>query len=240
MHARAAESGNLEAPICTDCHGAHNVQHPAQPRSQISTTCATCHESIYEEYKDSIHGGALIQEDNPDVPVCTDCHGVHNIQDPRTAQFRVQSPDLCAGCHADKELMAKYGLDADVYDLYNLSWHGVDISVYKTRWPTLWHNSAVCTDCHGVHNIHKTTDPNSTVNPDNLLATCQKCHPDAGPNWTDAWVGHNRIDRSRTPFLYYTEIFYSYFVPLVLWGSILYVILQIIRATVDRMKRSLP
>ena len=240
MHARAAESGNLDAPICTDCHGSHNVQHPAQPRSQISTTCSACHESIYEEYKDSVHGGALIQEDNPDVPVCTDCHGVHNIQDPRTAQFRVDTPDLCAGCHADPELMAKYGLDADVYDLYNLSWHGVDISIYKTRWPTLWHNSAVCTDCHGVHNIHKTTDPNSTVNPDNLLATCQKCHPDAGPNWTDAWVGHNRIDKSLNPFLYYTEVFYSLFIPSVLWGSIIYVVLQIFRATADRVKRSLP
>lgn len=240
MHAKAAEAGNLNAPICTDCHGAHYVKPPAQPRSLISTTCGQCHDNIYQQYKTSVHGGALIQENNPDVPVCTDCHGVHNIQDPRTALFRVESPDLCAGCHANKDLMSKYGLDADVYNLYSLSWHGVDISVYKAKWPTTWHNSAVCTDCHGVHNILKTEDPASTVNPANLLATCQKCHPGAGPNWTGAWVGHNRIDLRRTPFLYYTEAFYISFTPFVLWLSIIYVGLQIIRATVDRVRRSLP
>jgi len=239
MHARAAEAGNLDAPICTDCHGAHDVTIPDKPRSHVSSTCSTCHQEIYNEYKVSIHGGALIQEDNPDVPVCTDCHGVHNIQDPRTAQFRISSPDLCASCHANQELMAKYGLTADVYNLYNLSWHGVDLSVYKARWPNTWHYSAVCTDCHGVHDILSTQDPNSSVNPDNLLATCQKCHPDAGPNWTGAWVGHNRIDPQRTPFLYYTEVFYSSFSPFVLWMSLIYVILQIFHAIVGRIRRSL-
>jgi predicted CXXCH cytochrome family protein len=240
MHAQAAQAGNLEAPICTDCHGAHDVKPPDQPRAHISETCGKCHTDILANYKESVHGGALIQEDNPDVPVCTDCHGVHNIHDPRTAQFRVETPDLCARCHADQKLMSKYGLSADVYSLYETSWHGVDISVYKANWPTIWHESAVCTDCHGVHNIRKTQDPASMVNPNNLLATCQKCHPGASPNWTSAWTGHNRISFERTPFLYYVDQFYSSFTPVVLLLSILYVLLQIIHATVERVKRSLP
>ena len=239
MHAQAANAGNLNAPICTDCHGAHDVQKPDKPRANISATCGQCHTAIFVDYKASIHGGALIQEDNPDVPVCTDCHGVHNIQDPRTSQFRVESPELCAGCHANQELMGKYGLSTDVYNLYNLSWHGVDISVYKAKWPTIWHESAVCTDCHGVHNILATDNPASTVNPANLLATCQKCHPQAGPNWTGAWTGHNRISLERTPFVFYTDAFYSIFSPVVLWGSIIYVVLQIIHSLVERVKRSL-
>ena len=240
IHAKIAEAGNLDAPICTDCHGAHDVQPAGEPRSLISTTCGKCHDQVYTEYRDSVHGKALIEEDNPDVPVCTDCHGVHNIQDPRTAQFRIESPDLCARCHADQQLMAKYGLSADVYDLYDLSWHGVDISVYKTRWPTIWHNSAVCSDCHGVHSIRAKDDPSSKVNPANLLATCQQCHPDAGPNWTAAWVGHNRIDPARTPILYSTEQFYSTFIPAVLGLSAVYVLLQLNHEIVDRVKRSLP
>jgi predicted CXXCH cytochrome family protein len=239
IHASVAQSGNLDAPICTDCHGAHDVQPAGEPRSQISTTCGECHAQILSEYKDSIHGSALLQEDNTDVPVCTDCHGVHNIQDPRTAQFRVESPDLCASCHSNQELMAKYGIQADVYGLYEVSWHGVDLSMYRAQWPTLWHNSAVCSDCHGVHNIRKTDDPASTVHPDNLLATCQECHPGAGPNWTAAWVGHNRIDPDKTPILYLTEQFYSSFIPAVLWLSVIYVLLQIFHAIVDRIRRSL-
>lgn len=240
MHAKVAESGNLNAAICTDCHGAHDVKKPDEPRALISQTCSKCHAEIVEAYKQSVHGSALIQDNNPDVPVCTDCHGVHNIQDPRTAEFRVQSPELCARCHANQELMSKYGLSADVYSIYKTSWHGVDVSVYKSRWPTIWHDSAVCTDCHGVHDIRKTTDPASKVNPKNLLSTCQKCHPDAGPNWTDAWTGHNKISLQRTPFLFYVDTFYTSFTPFVLWICIIYVVLQVIRSIVDRVRSSLP
>ncbi len=239
MHAKAAEQGNLTAPICTDCHGAHDVQKPDEPRARVSTTCGQCHTQIYAEYKESVHGGALIREDNPDVPVCTDCHGVHNIHDPRTEQFRIEEPDLCAGCHANATLMSKYNLPANVYDLYKLSWHGVDVAVYKARWPTIWHDSAVCSDCHGVHNIRKTSDPASSVSSQNLLGTCQKCHPSAGPNWVGAWTGHHEVSLSRTPFLFYTQAFYSSFTPFVLWLSIIYVVLQIIRSVVDRVRGSL-
>jgi len=238
MHAKSAEAGNLNAPICTDCHGAHDIQSPNQPRSLISETCAQCHTDIVESYKQSVHGAALMEDENTDVPVCTTCHGVHNIQDPRTSQFRVAEPELCAGCHADPELMAKYGLSADVYSIYKRSWHGVDISVYKEKWPTIWHDSAVCADCHGVHDIRATNDPASKVNHANLLSTCQKCHPSAGPNWTDAWTGHNEISLERTPFLFYVEQFYSSFAPFILWICIIYVVLQIIHSIVDRVRRN--
>lgn len=240
IHASAAEAGNLNAPICTDCHSAHEVHPAGEPRSLISTTCGQCHDQIFAEYQQSIHGSALVNEENPDVPVCTDCHGVHNIQDPRTAQFRIDTPDLCARCHADPELMSRYGLNPDVYDLYSLSWHGVDISIFRANWPTIWHNSAVCSDCHGVHAIRSKDDPASKVHPDNLLTTCQECHPGAGPNWTSAWIGHNRIDSARTPLLFYTEQFYSSFITVVLWLAVIYVALQVIHATVDRIRRSLP
>lgn len=239
IHEQVAEQGRLEAPVCTDCHGAHDVKPPAEPRARISETCGQCHTEIFEKYRSSVHGSALIDEDNPDVPVCTDCHGVHNIQDPRTAQFRVESPELCAGCHADEELMSKYGLSANVYNLYRLSWHGVDVSVYQARWPNLWHNSAVCTDCHGTHDILRTEDPDSRVNAANLLSTCQQCHPQASPNWTGAWTGHEEISLERTPFVFYTEAFYNSFTPFVLVASALYVLLQILRATVERIRRSL-
>ena len=239
MHAQAATAGNLNAPICTDCHGAHDVQPPDEPRSKISETCGQCHTDVFDTYRQSVHGAALLNEENPDVPVCTDCHGVHNIQDPRTAEFRVDEPELCAGCHSNKELMDKYGLSSDVYSLYKLSWHGVDISVYKAKWPTIWHDSAVCSDCHGIHNIRATDDPQSMVNPNNLLETCRQCHPTAGPNWTGAWTGHNAISFERTPALFYVDKFYSSFTPFVLWICVIYVVLQIIHSIVDRVRRNL-
>jgi hypothetical protein len=130
-----------------------------------------------------------------------------------------------------------------VYSIYKRSWHGVDVTVYKAKWEAVWHDSAVCTDCHGsdknVHDIRKTSDPASSVNPKNLAATCQQCHPDAGPNWSDAWTGHNEISLERTPSLFYVDKFYTSFTPFVLWACSIYVILQIIRALVDRVRSTL-
>ena len=239
MHAEIALAGRIEAPVCTDCHGSHDIQDPDSPRSKVSQTCGQCHTQIAEDYRNSVHGAALVDLDNPDVPVCTDCHGVHNIHDPRTAQFRIESPEMCAYCHDDPVIMDKYGL-TDVYDIYSLSWHGVDVSVYKANWPNLWHESAVCTDCHGVHAIFSASDPDSSVHPANLLATCQKCHPDAGPNWTGAWTGHQEVSLARTPLVFYTQAFYESFVPFVLIVSAAYVALRIFRATVERVRRNLP
>ncbi len=239
VHAQLNAAGDLKTAVCTDCHGVHDIRPSQNDRVRISKTCGKCHTDIFNQDQASVHGTALLQENNHDVPTCTDCHGVHSIPDPRLAQFRTASPEMCAGCHSNAQLMSKYGLTADVYSLYTLSWHGVDVTVYEANWPTIWHESAVCTDCHGVHNILKTSDPASTVNPANLLATCRRCHPTAGPNWTGSWTGHNRVSITRTPFIFYTQAFYDVFIRVVLIVCAVYVGLQFIRATVNRVRRSL-
>jgi predicted CXXCH cytochrome family protein len=239
VHEQIRAAGNKQTPVCSDCHGAHYIQRPDEPRSRVSQTCGNCHVQILDQYRNSVHGAALLEAENPDVPVCTDCHGVHDIPDPRTEQFRIESPELCARCHANPELMAKYGISADVYEIYKLSWHGMDVAAFNARWPGVWHKSATCIDCHGVHNILPADNPASQVNSANLLGTCQKCHPTAGPNFTGAWTGHHRISLERTPFVFYTQVFYDYFQWFILWGSVGYVLLQVIRSTVARARRSI-
>ncbi|MDP2952719.1 MAG: cytochrome c3 family protein, partial [Chloroflexota bacterium] len=91
VHFEMLSKGDPQAPLCTDCHGAHNVSLPSQPRAKISQTCSRCHDAVYKRYAGSVHGRALIEENNLDVPVCTDCHRSHNIEDPRTAAFRLES-----------------------------------------------------------------------------------------------------------------------------------------------------
>ncbi|MCB0067891.1 MAG: cytochrome c3 family protein, partial [Caldilineaceae bacterium] len=118
IHAQHIVEGNLEAATCEDCHGNHAIQNPDEPRERVSQTCGNCHSTINEQYGGSVHGAALLGEDNPDVPICTDCHGVHNIPDPTTAEFRLSSPYMCGRCHADQELMDKYGISTDVFDTY--------------------------------------------------------------------------------------------------------------------------
>ena len=69
------------------------------------------------------------------MPTCIDCHGVHNIEDPRTAAFRLQSPEMCAKCHADRALMAKYGISTDVFNTYVADFHGTTVAIFEKESP---------------------------------------------------------------------------------------------------------
>ena len=83
VHANALLAGNPHAATCVDCHGAHDITPPDEPRTRISETCGTCHTIAFGEYRQSVHGQALYAGD-PNVPTCIDCHGVHSINHPTT------------------------------------------------------------------------------------------------------------------------------------------------------------
>ena len=43
--------------------------------------------------------------------------------------------------------------------------------------------TAICSSCHGTHDILPASDPRSTINPANLAKTCGQCHPGANANF---------------------------------------------------------
>ncbi|HJW90422.1 MAG TPA: cytochrome c3 family protein [Anaerolineales bacterium] len=237
VHQKALAGGNKEAAICTDCHGAHDVAPPDQPRSQIPHTCERCHSEIYNLYKQSVHGSALIGEGNPDVPSCIDCHGVHNVSGPSNQPFHLFSPQICARCHTDKQLMAKYGLSTDVLDTYVADFHGTTVILFEKIAPDQETNKPVCIDCHGVHDMRKVDDPESHVIKENLLDTCQKCHPDASTNFPSAWLRHYRPSLEHFPLVYYVDLFYKIFIPTVLGGMGLFVVFDGTRRVLNRLRR---
>lgn len=212
VHAAALEAGNEEAAVCTDCHGAHYTPVPDEPRSRISLTCGQCHGTIFEEYADSVHGEALLGEENPDVAVCTDCHGVHNIGNPELAAFRNSSPELCGECHADEQLMENYGISTDVFDTYVDDFHGTTVALYDDQDPDAESNKAVCYDCHGVHDIKDPDDPEAGIKA-NLLETCRKCHPDASENFPDSWLHHYQPSLEHYPLVFLVNWFYKLIIP---------------------------
>jgi predicted CXXCH cytochrome family protein len=223
VHAEALAGGNLEAATCIDCHGSHDIQDADEPRERISNTCGACHTGEHEEYVNSVHGAALLGEQNPDVAVCTDCHGVHSIEDPLTAAFRLHSPQICADCHADEEMMAKYDISTDVFETYVADFHGSTVTLFEKQSPDQETNAAVCYDCHGVHNILPADDEHSQVLKENLLTTCQQCHPDATTNFPDAWMSHFPPSWEHNRLVYVVDLFYRFFIPIVLGGFLLYI-----------------
>ncbi len=232
-HFDAMASGNADAAICTDCHTAHAVTSLKGERQRIALTCAKCHKEIYDTYSQSVHGAALA-ENNLDVPSCIDCHGVHDIGSATTASFRSNSVQLCSNCHADKKLMSKYGVSANVSKTYLDDFHGKTVGFYQDQSPSVWPDVAVCTDCHGVHDIKRPDDPGSSVVKANLTTTCRRCHGDATPNFPSAWLAHYEPSIDKAPIVFFVKQYYKLLIPLMVAGLGLNVALDLWRLARNR------
>jgi len=232
VHRARIDAGRMEAAVCSDCHGAHEIGPPGEPRSRVSDTCATCHARIAKEYTRSVHGQGVLSG-NEDMPVCTDCHHAHDIADPRKAGFRLRSPQICAECHTDAKRMAKYKLSTGVLRTYFSDFHGATVKLQAGRAGEVA-AVALCTDCHGAHNVTKVSDPHSPVLKSNLLATCQKCHQGAKADFPAAWLSHVEPSATRAPLVYLVKLLYRFLIPFMIGGLALQVILHLWRIVVNR------
>lgn len=212
------EMGLTISANCESCHGSHSIKPSTDPtssifRTNIPKTCSACHLGIYEQYKDSIHGKAALSG-ILDSPICTDCHGEHDILahgEPASPVFAATiSKTTCPRCHGAERLSRKYGLPTGQVKSYQDSFHGMADRYGETT-------VANCSSCHGVHDIRPSTDPKSAINPNNLQATCGKCHPGAGPNFALGTV-HIDVKTKENLILYYVRVFYIFLIVLTITG----------------------
>ncbi len=181
VHGRAVARGDNAAASCSDCHGSHGIQsgkggHSATTHEFVSQTCGKCHSDVQEVFDASVHGRA-VKAGAKGAPVCTDCHGEHNILAPSEAGSLVNparvSTATCGRCHGDERLAARYNLPKDKLPSFEDSYHGLAM---RGGAQTV----ANCGSCHGIHNILASTDPKSTIHPKNLGQTCGRCHAGVG------------------------------------------------------------
>jgi cytochrome b subunit of formate dehydrogenase len=174
------EKKELNAAVCTDCHGSHNLHKSTNPASKLNwqntpNTCGKCHENVEQTYLRSVHGTA-VKSGVRDAPVCTDCHGEHSIQAVKLATSRVAPaniPETCGQCHAAQRIITQYRLPPNVFATYAQSFHGLALQGGNVT-------AANCASCHGIHDILPASDPLSTISTNNLPQTCGKCHPGIG------------------------------------------------------------
>jgi nitrate/TMAO reductase-like tetraheme cytochrome c subunit len=129
-------SGLINAPSCSDCHGAHNIIATDNDKASTShlhspETCGACHALLLDEWKaHSAHGQAW--EAGNTGPVCVDCHASHEIADPTMAKTRLASAGVCGECH--KAYLTTF----------RDSFHGKanDLGFVE---------GATCSDCHTPH-----------------------------------------------------------------------------------------
>ncbi len=208
VHGSALHNGNADAANCIDCHGSHIVLKGSDSKSlvnrlNIPTTCGRCHQQVRKEYQESIHGIA-VSNGNLDSPVCTSCHGEHNIlkhTDPNSpVAFQNVSAMICAPCHSSVRLSERYGIASNRFETFTDSYHGLALRGGSAT-------VANCGSCHGYHNIKPSTDPTSTIHKNNLVRTCGSCHPGANNRFVTGTI-HVTLDKEEEPILYWIATIY--------------------------------
>lgn len=196
---------------CLACHGgsAHNVLPLARlDRAQQESACKTCHSSLSQTLKNSVH-------DRPDKqpgdhPTCLYCHGKtpHGITPPRHLSPK-QRAELCGTCHSDAARMARYGLTTAAFDSYKQTFHGKALLRFNKT------NAANCTDCHGLHGVLAPDNPDAPTNPRHVAATCANCHKGAKLSFALSGANHLRMRIASSPVLRLEEMLFR----LLVFGS---------------------
>lgn len=160
---------------CSQCHSEVNASR-VRPCETITkkVDCTSCHAEIGQQYARSMHG-RLIEKNDPNGPTCKECHGTHGIRgkvEPASPTFATNIPKLCARCHREGEKAAvRYtGEERDIIKHYTESIHGKGLM--KSGLTV----TATCTNCHTAHSVLPKSDSLSSVNPQNVPATCGRCH----------------------------------------------------------------
>jgi len=155
---------------CVDCHT--DVKSAAHETTPKKITCSTCHADEQAAYDRSFHAKA-IQNGNTRAATCIDCHGSpHELlaaSDPKSKVHHTNIPATCGACHSQKFVMADGGQSAEAVASYAQSVHGHAVANGSEK-------AAVCTDCHGTHEILDARDSKSPIFKFNVPLTCGKCH----------------------------------------------------------------
>lgn len=145
-HFLALKKGNLDAPTCTDCHGAHTVakvDNDAKGRDFHTKACLSCHDDAERMKKSEVtpiaaktffegfHGKNVSLGYPEKVAGCADCHGSHLVlkaDDPKSTVNPANVTATCNQCHAGvSDSFAKYSPHAEDGD------RAQNASLYWTR-----------------------------------------------------------------------------------------------------------
>jgi cytochrome b subunit of formate dehydrogenase len=155
---------------CVDCHS--DVKTSPHETTPAKVSCAQCHADQQAAYDRSYHAKA-IKAGDVQAATCVNCHGSpHELlpaSDPKSRVNHANIPATCGACHGQKFVMAASGHSAQVFVSYEESVHGKAVAAGSEK-------AAVCTDCHGSHEIRAASDPKSPIFKFNVPATCAKCH----------------------------------------------------------------
>lgn len=150
VHGRRLKDGDAKVADCASCHSAHGILPASDTRSTVHAlnvpgTCGHCHgDADYmasygiptdqlSRFATSVHGVALLDNQDTGAPACNDCHGNHGATPPGTTSIG----QVCGHCHVNN---MQYFTDSRMGRAFaEEGFHG-------------------CEECHGNHGVQKTSD----------------------------------------------------------------------------------
>ena len=94
----------------------------------------------------------------------------------------------------------------------------------------------MCVDCHSVHKILPKEDPDSMVNPANVVGTCKQCHTNATPLFARSY-SHKTENAAAIKVEQVVRIFYFWLILLTIGGMVLHNLLIFVFEFRRKVKR---
>lgn len=103
VHGKALAAGNTKAPVCIDCHTAHQIGDVRDASFQMKNTanCGSCHRDKYGTYRTTFHA-QISSLGYVQAAQCWDCHNAHDIlpaSDPKSTVAKANLVQTCSKCH---------------------------------------------------------------------------------------------------------------------------------------------
>ena len=168
VHGLKLAQGDTNVATCFICHDQHGTKEVNDPTSNVypqnvPKLCASCHSNAtlmkpygiptnqYDLYLKSVHGVALLQNQDPRAPTCETCHGTHGASPPGFSEVA----NVCGSCHSATQ------------DYYLKSVHANNAP-----------GTPKCVTCHGRYDV---MTPSEAMFTGTDIRDCSSCHPANSP-----------------------------------------------------------
>jgi predicted CXXCH cytochrome family protein len=186
---RLKERSDAKVATCNNCHPAHSIRPPSDPRSSVhplhvAETCGACHGNAeymapykiptdqVAKYKQSVHWKLMSAKGDLSAPTCNDCHGNHGAAPPGISWVG----NVCGQCHTQNA------------ELFSASFHATVF--VKLGIPG-------CAACHGNHDVSETSDAMLGLGQG---AVCAGCHTTEDKGGQTAVAMRRLIDSTRVEY----------------------------------------
>ncbi len=189
VHGQKLKKGDTKVADCTSCHTSHGILPASDPRSSVYAvnvpkTCNKCHgddelmskynlpTDQYIKFAKSVHGIALIEEQDTGSPACNDCHGNHGAMPPGISSIS----HVCGTCHVNN---MKYFSSSPMAKIFKED------------------ELHACEECHSNHEVQKTTDKMIGTDDESV---CVNCHDEGDKGFEVASDIHNQLLQVTTAY----------------------------------------